>query len=84
MVATANQDNAKTGEEMKLLTIEDVMKLNIGKRTTLWKKVRDGKFPKPIKLGDASSSPIRWYESDIQDYIRNLGNDENKVHKKNK
>ncbi|MDC3302117.1 AlpA family phage regulatory protein [Gammaproteobacteria bacterium] len=43
---------------MKLLTIEDVMKLNLGKRTTLWKKVRDGKFPKPIKLGDASSRKL--------------------------
>ena len=59
---------------MKLLTIEDVIKLNIGKRTTIWKKVRDGHFPKPIKLGEASSSPVRWYQSDIEEYINNLGN----------
>ena len=58
---------------MKLLTIEDVMELNLGKRTTLWKKVKTGEFPKPIKLGNSPSSPIRWKEEDIHNYINNLG-----------
>lgn len=57
---------------MKLLTIDDVIKLNLGKRTTLWKKVKTGEFPKPIKLGNSPSSPIRWQESDIQKYINKL------------
>ena len=59
---------------MKLLTIEDVIELNLGKRTTLWKKVKTGEFPKPIKLGNSPSSPIRWKEEDILNYINNLGN----------
>jgi len=58
---------------MKLLTIEDVIELNLGKRTTLWKKVKTGEFPKPIKLGNSPSSPIRWKEEDILNYINNLG-----------
>ena len=58
---------------MKLLTIEDVIELNLGKRTTLWKKVKTGEFPKPIKLGKSPSSPIRWKEEDIHNYINNLG-----------
>ena len=58
---------------MKLLTIEDVIELNLGKRTTLWKKVKTGEFPKPIKLGNSPSRPIRWKEEDIHNYINNLG-----------
>jgi len=57
---------------MRLLTIEDVIKIGIGGRTTIWKKVKDGQFPKPIKLGSAPSSPIRWKEEDIEEYLRNL------------
>jgi len=57
---------------MKLLTIDDVIKIGIGGRTTIWKKVRDGKFPKPIKLGEAPSSPIRWRSTDVEEYLNNL------------
>lgn len=57
---------------MKLLTINDIIKIGIGGRTTIWKKVRDGQFPKPIKLGDAPSSPVRWKEADIEEYLSKL------------
>ena len=58
---------------MKLMTIEEVIKIGIGGRTTIWKKVKNGEFPKPIKLGGAPSSPIRWRSTDIDEYLRNLG-----------
>jgi len=59
---------------MKLLTVEDVMAIGIGKRTTIWKKVKSGEFPKPVRLGNSPSSPIRWREDDINYYLNNLGN----------
>jgi len=33
---------------------------------TIWRWVRDGKFPKPFKLG---SSVTAWHMADIEDYI---------------
>lgn len=34
--------------------------------STWWKGVKDGRFPKPIKLGDRTTV---WRESDINDLI---------------
>jgi prophage regulatory protein len=31
-------------------------------RTTLWRQVRDGKFPKPVQL---TSNTIGWFQSDL-------------------
>ena len=56
----------------KLLTIKDIIEIGIGGRTTIWKKVKDGTFPKPIRLGKHPSSPIRWREDEIKKYMNNL------------
>jgi|TARA_B110000261_G_C12764542_1_gene229949 prophage regulatory protein len=58
----------------KLLTMEDVIEIGVGKRTTIWKKVKTGEFPKPIRLGNSHSSPLRWREEDIKKYIDGLVN----------
>lgn len=55
------------------MKIEEIIEIGIGGRTTIWKKVKNGEFPKPIKLGGAPSSPIRWRSTDIDEYLRNLG-----------
>ena len=57
---------------MKLLTMTDVVKIGLGGRTTIWKKVKNGEFPKPIKLGTSPQSPLRWKEEDIENYLTNL------------
>ena len=54
--------------------MDDVVKIGIGGRTTIWKKVKSGEFPKPIKLGSSPQAPLRWKEEDIQDYLTNLPN----------
>jgi len=58
----------------KLLTVDDVLKIGIGKRTTIWKKVNEGTFPRPLRLGNKPNSPLRWKEEDIENYINGLGN----------
>jgi predicted DNA-binding transcriptional regulator AlpA len=54
---------------MKLLTMKDVVNIGVGCQTTIWKKVKTGEFPKPIKLGSSPQSPLRWKEKGIQDYL---------------
>ena len=54
--------------------MKDVVNIGLGCRTTIWKKVKTGEFPKPIKLGSSPQSPLRWKEKDIQDYLSNLPN----------
>lgn len=52
----------------------DVVNIGLGGRTTIWKKVKNGQFPKPIKLGTSPQSPLRWKEEDIHAYLTNLPN----------
>ncbi len=52
-----------------LLTMDDVCeRLRVSPRT-IRRWLREGKFPQPIRLGDAPNSPLRWPEEDIQQWL---------------
>jgi prophage regulatory protein len=50
----------------KLLRIADVSAKTTLAKSTIWLKISQGKFPKPIKLGDSINV---WMESDIDSWI---------------
>lgn len=38
-------------------------------RTTLWRRMKEDAFPKPVTLpGDSPNSTLRWWKSDILKY----------------
>jgi predicted DNA-binding transcriptional regulator AlpA len=37
-------------------------------RTTIWRKVKTGQFPKPVVVGNRHA----WVETEIDEYIENL------------
>lgn len=39
-------------------------------RATIWRRVRSGEFPAPLKLGP---NRIAWRESDVDNWIAGLG-----------
>jgi len=49
----------------KLLTIKEVIKIVGIKKSTLYKLIKEKKFPQQIKIGNLS----RWRLSDIQEWI---------------
>jgi prophage regulatory protein len=53
----------------KLIRIEEVSNITTLAKSTIWAKVANGAFPKPIKLGANVSV---WRESDIVDWIDTL------------
>ncbi len=56
--------------EIRLLTTSEVLALTGYKsRTTLWRRVKAGKFPAPVAL---SETAVRWNSGHIQDYIAAL------------
>lgn len=56
--------------DTKLISAKEVLKLTGYKsRTTLWRRVRAGDFPKPIAL---SSHSTRWKKNEVEDWIRAL------------
>jgi Prophage CP4-57 regulatory protein (AlpA) len=55
--------------QQELLGFLDLRTIGIPyRRETIWRLVRDGKFPKPIKFGGANSRCF-FRRSEIQDWI---------------
>lgn len=64
------RDTGKNQHQDNLLRIEEVLRplgpIPLG-RSTWWEGIRDGRFPRPVKLGRVSA----WRESDILALIQN-------------
>lgn len=50
---------------MKLMRLADVVEKCKISKTTIWRKVKSGDFPKAKVIGGLSF----WYEKDIEDWI---------------
>lgn len=50
---------------MQLMTIRDVEKKICWKKGKIYAMIKDGKFPRPYKLGSSS----RWKESEVDEWI---------------
>ena len=54
-------------EERRIVRRDEVSKLTGLARATIYKKVKDGSFPPPIRLGARS---VGWRLSDIDDWLQ--------------
>lgn len=61
--------------ENKLIRINHVSELTALAKSTIYKNIKLGKFPKPIKFGKSFRSPVMWREDEIQVWIQNLSKD---------
>ncbi|WP_201745005.1 helix-turn-helix transcriptional regulator [Aidingimonas lacisalsi] len=52
---------------IKLIRIKDVMDRTGLARSTVYKYINEGKFPKPIKLGTRA---VAWVEDEIDTWIQ--------------
>ena len=48
-----------------LVTVREIMGLTGLGRTTVWRKIRDGEFPKPLHVGRF----IRWRKADVEEFL---------------
>jgi predicted DNA-binding transcriptional regulator AlpA len=54
-----------------LLSHDDLYALGISyNRVTLWRMVRDGEFPAPVKLGTGAGSRSAWHADEIEAWIK--------------
>lgn len=51
---------------MRLLKLKDVMFLTGLGRSTVYKYIAEGNFPRPVSLGERN---VAWVESEINDWI---------------
>jgi prophage regulatory protein len=52
----------------RLLTLKEVVNIVGFKKSTIYKFIKEGKFPKQIKIGHSS----RWKLSDIQEWMKQV------------
>ena len=53
----------------KILRIKDVAQVvGLGK-TTIWQRIREGQFPRPVKLGGRDSRAVGWRQGDIERWL---------------
>ncbi|MXZ73643.1 MAG: AlpA family transcriptional regulator [Gemmatimonadetes bacterium] len=50
----------------RFVTVRDVLQMTHLSRTTIYRLMAEGIFPKPIKVGLRA---VRWKESEVQRYI---------------
>jgi predicted DNA-binding transcriptional regulator AlpA len=63
VAAVANFSSLPDNARIKAAT---VLTLLAWSRTTLWRRVKDGKFPQPIR---DSYNSIRWRAGDVRKYL---------------
>ena len=53
----------------KILRIKDVAQsVGLGK-TTIWQRIREGQFPRPVRLGGPGSRAVGWRQGDIERWL---------------
>ena len=57
---------------MGIMRIDEVVQTLQISRTTLWRRVRAGQFPPPLRLGGAGSRAIGWRRTDIERWVDEL------------
>ena len=50
----------------QILRVPQVLEATGIGRSTLWRRVKDGSFPRPVRLGPQS---VGWRRSDVADWI---------------
>lgn len=55
--------------EPQILRIADVLAATALSRTTLWRRVKAGDFPAPVRLGGVGSRAVGWRRTDIDTWI---------------
>ena len=58
-------------QKQRFLRLPQVLERYPVSKSTWWAGIREGKYPKPVKLSERTSA---WRESDIDDLIDRLGN----------
>ena len=53
----------------RILRTREVLQITSLSRTTLWRCIRGGDFPPPLRLGSSTSRCVGWRQSDVEDWL---------------
>ena len=53
----------------RIMRTPEVVRATGLSKTTIWRRVRGGDFPAPVKLGSLATRSIGWREDDAESWI---------------
>ena len=53
----------------RIMRIPEVVEVTGLSRTTIWRRVKSGDFPAPVRLGNLATRSVGWRESEIRKWI---------------
>ena len=53
----------------RIMRTPEVVKVTGLSKTTIWRRVRGGDFPAPIRLGGLATRSVGWREGEIKNWI---------------
>ena len=56
-------------KQERILRVGRVVHITGLSRTTIWRRVRDGQFPPPIRLGGPGSRATGWRAADVKRWL---------------
>ena len=53
----------------RILRTPEVVKITGLSKTTIWRRVKSGDFPAPVRLGSLATRSVGWRESHIKQWL---------------
>ena len=53
----------------RMLRIPEVVEVTGLSRTTIWRRVKSGDFPPPVRLGSLATRSVGWPESQVKQWL---------------
>ena len=53
----------------RIMRIPEVVQITGLSRTTIWRRVKSGDFPAPVKLGSLATRSVGWHASEVKRWI---------------
>ena len=53
----------------RIMRTPEVVRITGLSKTTIWRRVRSGDFPAPIRLGGLATRSVGWREQEVENWI---------------
>ena len=53
----------------RIMRIPEVVKVTGLSRTTIWRRVKSGDFPPPVRLGSLATRSVGWREGEVKRWL---------------
>ena len=53
----------------RIMRVPEVVQVTGLSKTTIWRRVKNGDFPAPVRLGSLATRSVGWRESEVKGWL---------------